>query len=131
MSTTIIASLDDGMMTAKKLKRVFADLDYEIYVTSSWPDLKSYLDQNEVKILLFNFNTYGVEEEEVWSTLKNNHPEIEVYVLSSEPEWQLSHKVRQHKAAGFLQKSSPPEAWVNQLVPTQKLGQQMMDDLFD
>ncbi|RME03945.1 MAG: response regulator [Planctomycetota bacterium] len=115
MENKKIVCLDDCPLTLKRLEKTFSQYGYQVFTTTEWAKLTPLIFREKIPILLIDVHMPGVSGEKITTVLKQNLPQLKVIFFSSIPEKELQQLAQKYNADGWISKSSPPQAWLQEV----------------
>ena len=107
--------VDDHPVVREGLKRILESTE-EIQVAAEAGDFQEALEQvwhNRFDVVLLDYILPGGKGIEVLEAIKRDQPQLPVLMISMDPSDHLLLRILDSGGAGFLSKSSPPDALID------------------
>jgi len=106
--------VDDHPIVRRGLKDILRDeRDFVVTETADAQSARSLIEQQPFDLVVLDLDLPGVNGLELLNTIKRQHKQLRVLVLSIYPEEQFAVRVLKAGASGFISKDAAPEQLVS------------------
>jgi two-component system, NarL family, invasion response regulator UvrY len=106
--------VDDHPIVRRGLKDILKeDRDFEVAETANAQDTLNVIAQKPFDLVVLDLDLPGMNGLELLNTIKRQHKQLRVLVLSIYPEDQFAVRVLKAGASGFISKDAVPEQLVS------------------
>ncbi|RME04633.1 MAG: response regulator [Planctomycetota bacterium] len=116
MEKTRILCLDDSEIALEMLEATLSEEGFEVFTTSNWPEVNSYIFREKIKVFLCDINMPGLTGVDLCKILKESVPDIKIILFSSLEKGELRKLSSSCGADGWISKKDPPELWGKKLL---------------